>query len=282
MPDSIGGWDSSYPTARSFLNPFNVDRDSFMSCWGSAAGLWAIRHQAGDAVDRYISSKTAPISKSDASELSELGFEDVAEEAKPGPISYRQILKLSDKKVDSKDLSGKNLYQQIKNNTSHARRTLGSGQIRNYFQGLSFKDYAKYTLWEGNARPIKELLKGSTEHIGSNCLYTAGVGYVGFKVARTARDSYRYWKAQEDGSIGSQWKTAYETVKTTGEKAIQSLASWEAAGVGFAVGEAILPICSVPIGGILIGACFATAAYKAFGKLFPGIKKVSRPEASET
>jgi hypothetical protein len=44
-------------------------------------------------------------------------------------------------------------------------------------------------------------------------------------------------------------------------------------GVGMAIGRALLPIGAFPLGGILIGALFATSAYKASGKLFPSLAK---------
>jgi hypothetical protein len=99
------------------------------------------------------------------------------------------------------------------------------------------------------------------------------MGLVGASILKTGIKHYRYWKHKEDGSIASQWHTAYETGKATCQQAIQSFGSWEAAGIGMAIGQALIPIGAFPIGGILVGALFATTVYKALGKLFPSLSK---------
>jgi hypothetical protein len=85
--------------------------------------------------------------------------------------------------------------------------------------------------------------------------------------------------SKEDGSVSSHWHTAYETGKAICQKVIQTLGSWEAAGIGMAIGRALIPVGAFPIGGILAGALFATTAYKAIGKLFPFLAKPGLSES---
>lgn len=271
---SIGGQGyPSFSAGKPFQKKLNSkDEKSFVDTWASSSALWGARHGVAEAVDRFLGTHQPASSSMRANRLNDLGIEGL-EEKPTGPLTYSRILKLENNVVQWKDLSCKSLKEQVKANSVEFRDAINPKNIRHFFDEVSLKDYFKQTVWEGNTRPLKVLMSGSKRNIAWNLLYTAGIGFMVFGIARTGLKHYRHWESKEDGSISSKWQTAYQTTKAVGEKSLQSLASWEAAGIGMAIGSALIPIAGIPIGGILMGAFFATTTYKIMGKLFPGLAK---------
>lgn len=248
------------------------DEKPFLDKWASSAALWGTRHGLGESLDRYLGLHRPAFASDVSKRLADLGI-DSFDGKDAGPLSYSNILKLKTDYVSWRDLSWKSFNDIVRENTQPLREHLKSASPKTFFQDVTGKAYLKETLWEGNVKPFKELLSGSRQNLCMNLGYTFGVGLSGASVIKTGVQHYRYWKRREDGSIGSQWHTAYETSKAVCQKALQSFGSWEAASIGMAVGRALLPIGAIPIGGILVGALFATTAYKAIGKLFPSLSK---------
>jgi hypothetical protein len=264
LPPGNQHWPSSRrPSSQSQDKPF-LDK------WASSAALWGTRHGAGEALDRYFGMQIPSVSSGFAAQLAGEGIDDF-EGKQAGPLGYNQILKLKNDYISWKNLNWKRLQYQVKDNIYEFRQAIQPGQARSFFAEISPKTYAKEILWGNNIKPFQELLSGSKQNLFMNLGYIAGVCFAGASIVKTGIEHYRYWKQRENGSIASQWHTAYETGKALCQKAIQSFGSWEAAGIGMAIGRALIPVGAFPIGGILVGALFATTAYKAIGKLFPSL-----------
>lgn len=267
---------SSFGAGEPFLKPLEAQQKqdkSFLDSWASRSAIWGTRHGLGESLDRYWGLHRPAISSSLSSQLAEMGI-DVFDGQDTGPLTYSSILKLHSDSVSWKNLSWKSFKDTVNKNTEPFRNQVRGASIKDFFQDVRGKAYLKETLWEGNIKPFKELLSGSKQNLCMNLGYTAGVGFSGASVVKTGVQHYRHWHEKEDGSFSSRCQTAYETLKATSQKAIQAFASWEAASVGMTVGRALLPIGSIPIGGILIGALFATTVYKAVGNLFPALSRL--------
>jgi hypothetical protein len=92
---------------------------------------------------------------------------------------------------------------------------------------------------------------------------------LGWGILDSTLQAYRTAKAQEDGTSTSRWKTWAAVAGAFVSKTIKSLVSWEAAGLGFAFGKALVPIGTFPLGGILVGALVAAFVYSQLNKLLP-------------
>lgn len=254
------------------------DTNPFLGHWASSAAIWGTRHGVGESLDRYFGLHTSSVSSGFAAQLAGEGIDDFTGK-RSRTLGYDQILKLKNSHIKWRALSWKSFKDTVFKNTYEFRQAIKPGQARSFFTEISPKAYAKETLWQGNIHPLKELLSGSRQNLFKNLTYSAGMGLIGYELIKTGFKQYKHWKNKEDGSISSKWHTAYKTGKAVCQKALQSLASWEAAGVGMAIGRALLPIGSIPVGGILVGALFATIAYKAIGKLFPSLAKPGPSES---
>jgi hypothetical protein len=238
--------------------------DSFMKHWSESALICGFRHSAGQALNSYIHS---PLN-----DLADLGFE-CEEIPKSNILGHKEILKLDHEHLEPGQLSKQAYLEQVKHNTERFRNEIKENGARQFFKDVSFKDYAKKTVWGSNVQPIKDLINNVPDNRGMNWAYTGGVALVGLGVVRKAYKAHKYWKKREDGSLSSKWRTTFQTTKATLLKFIQSLGCWEAAGFGMAIGCALLPVTGIPLGGIALGALFSTIAYKAISKLMPSLKK---------
>lgn len=245
---------------------------TFLDTWAEKSAIWGTRHGIGEALDRYFGLYCPRYTSGLTSHFDELGLDDFDGKVS-GPLGNQNILKLRTDHISLKDTSWKNYKNQVKENLEPIKTYLKHDGLRNFFQDIEGKDYARHTLWEGNIKPFKELLSGCRENIFSNLSYISGIGLATASIIKTGVQHYRYWHHRDDNRLAGQWHTAYETAKALCQKTIQSFGSWEAAGVGMVLGQALFPICAFPIGGILLGALFATTVYKSIGKLFPSLAK---------
>ena len=266
---------STFGAGEPFLKPFELQQGqdkSFLDSWASRSAIWGTRHGLGESLDRYMGLHRPSFTSDFSKQFAELGI-DIFEGKNTEALNYSSILKLKADYVSWRDLSSKTFSETVKKNTKPFRNHIKAASIKDFFQDVTGKAYVKETLWENNVKPFKELLSGSHRNLCMNLGYTVGVGLSGASVVKAGIQHGSYWKAQEDGSFSSRCQTVYETGKATCQKAIQAFASWEAASSGMAFGRALLPVGAIPIGGILVGGLFATAVYKAVGKLFPSLSR---------
>lgn len=246
--------------------PPKQQSDSLLEGWASRSALWGSRHGIGEAIDRYMGLH-APLSSTTAraNRLAALGIDEV-EGARQSVLTYGKVLKLDNGHIAWKDLTWDRFQRQIKDNTYELRQSIKPGNLKNFFSGISFRDFCKEVLWKRNIAPIKALFSGSSQNFFMNLGYTLGVGITGFSVLKQTKEAYQTEKRQEDGSWQSRLRTYTQTLDTLIRKAVQSAGAWVAADVGMTIGRALIPIGSFPIGGILFGALSATLAAKGIEK----------------
>jgi hypothetical protein len=184
-------------------------------------------------------------------------------------MTYGSILRLGDQPLALQELSWKNYTNRVRKNTAGLFRALESEVRRSFFQGITLKSYLQEVIWQGNIKPIKDLMTGGSNlKLGSSLAGVAGLGLLGWDILSNTYQAYQQAKTQEDGTIQSKWKTLHATGMAFLTQAFKSLVTWEVAGLGFAIGKALIPIGTFPVGGILMGALMAAVAYKVINKVF--------------
>ncbi len=179
------------------------------------------------------------------------------------PRGYSQLLSLKNDQVKLSEVTPDKFRKAVSNNFSEAGKDLKAGNV-------GPQTFAKETLYQRNAQPVKDLFTGkSGANLGTNLLTTAGLGLVGFDVLKNTRDTYKDAKAREDGSFGSKVDTAQATAGAFGKYTARNAATWEAAGFGAAIGSRAIPITfkGVGLGGVLGGAIAGVAAQKVMNKV---------------
>lgn len=267
--DGIGPYSSASNWGQSKQQ--NQQESSFVGTWAYHDLLWSLRKGAGEAVDRYLGSTASGVGKNHASRLADLGFDEVPVTR---TMTYGSLLKLNDDSVTWKDLSWKAYKEQVWKNTSDFRDALKHENRSHFFDGVSAKSFVQDVLWDGNIHPFQELV-GDTPRVnlGSNFAYIGGLGLLGWGIWDTTRKVYQQAHQQEDGTWQSQCHTWVETAQAFAGQTIKSLTSWEAAGVGMAIGKALIPITWFPFGGILMGSLFGTGMYAILSKWLPDAKR---------
>lgn len=192
----------------------------------------------------------------------------------PVPVqNYSYLLNLGDKEIQLKDFNWKAFKEKVKGNTALYNKTgiKQVGQdIGKIFTREGFKGYLRNTVWETNVKPIRELFSNSQEKaIGSGIFRVAAFSVIGWDILKHTRDAYRHAKSKEDGTLSGRLRTWSNTGLAFMKYAMRGLVSWEVAGIGLAIGRAILPIALGPIslGGILVGGLFGALAQKGLDKI---------------
>ncbi len=200
----------------------------------------------------------------------------------PSMWTYRQILRLDDKAVKWKDATDlKKVGQTIRHNTKGLKETL-KHPSRIQVNGQAAKRYLKNTVWEGHTRDLRNLFdKNVTDKkLGTGAVRIFALGSVAYDIGKTTKDSYQQAKVQEDGSLKSRLNTYLTTGKTFAKKTTKNLILWEVVGAGMALGKALIPLGTFPIGGIITAAFCAAGASKVLDKLLPDHKPATPPSAS--
>ncbi len=124
-----------------------------------------------------------------------------------------------------------------------------------FFKGQKAGHIIKGVLIDDNIKPIRSLFKGEFEYLGSGAVRLFGLGFMGYDTAKKTADSY-----ESEGTL--------EAVKTFLKTGVKHLLSWQAAGLGFMFGRALLPaIGKLPIGGIITGTLAAISTGWALDKV---------------
>jgi hypothetical protein len=265
---SINYWRSGNGHAVSRTMKSAQDMEApFLNLWGDKALAWGARNGLGEAADRLIGLSTPVRTQTEANLFEAMGFEYAQPKAL---MTYGSMLKLGDQSLAWRDLTWENYTSRVKKNTAGLFRALAPEARRSFFQGVTLKSYLREVVWEGNVKPFKDLAAGGSEFkLGSSVAGVAGIGLLGWGILSNTYQAYQNAKAQEDGTHESKWQTWRATGAAFFGQAIKSLAAWEVAGLGFAVGKAIIPIGTFPIGGILVGALLASVVYRLLSKALP-------------
>jgi hypothetical protein len=257
-------------------------RKGFVNHWADSSALWTARRGLGEAVDKMLGLQQSQFSQSASSTRSSLELRKMAEAGMPDAfikqhkpsLTYSELLRTGTKEVHWKDLSWDTYCSQVKKNTAPLREGLSALHRKDFFKGFRIKDFARYTLWEENARPFKTLFSNSWKNnLFSNLAYTAGVGTMGYTVLSSSRKAYKVGKEKEDGSWASRLDTWQETGIAFLSQLTKSVASWECANIGMALGKMLIPIGTFPIGGIIVGALMGTVAFSILDRFLPSSKK---------
>lgn len=175
--------------------------------------------------------------------------------AEPIGRSYSQVLNLGTEQIKADQVSWNQVKQTAARNFSSFGQDIRAGNF-------SPKTYFNETLVQRNVQPVKNLFNGVST--GQGWVNAAGGALVGYDVLKNTRDTYKDAKAREDGSLSGELNTAKETATAFGKYTLRDGASWEAAGIGGAIGKALIPVNfkGVPVGGVLFGALGAVSAQK--------------------
>lgn len=170
------------------------------------------------------------------------------------PSNLEQLFKMEKtKSISFGDIFQPSQYAKKVNKNFYVLNKTIKG--RRLFEGESVGKIAKGLLIDDNVKPVKSLLKGDMRYLGSGAIRIFGLGFMGYDTLNKTKQSY-----QQFGVL--------EGIKTFGKEALKNLAAWQAAGVGFMFGKALLPsIGKLPIGGILTGTIAAISTGVALDKV---------------
>jgi hypothetical protein len=240
--------------------------------WADKSLIWSGREYAANVVNRATGANTS-IGKqiNDAQRFMykkldiEPGQTPTVEKA-AGPKTYSNLLKLENRQIPAGELTWSKYTQTVRSNLSPFREAIKPKNIGNFFKDVTPKSYFKETVIENNIKPIKDLVTNSpNKQVGTGLFQTAAIGLMGYDVVKHTYDAYQNAKAKEDGSFKSKLNTYKEAAVAMGKYTFRDGATWEAAGVGAAIGRAVLPLALGPVslGGIAVGALVGLAAQKA-------------------
>jgi len=219
---------------------------------------------AGDAMAKTLDSTLAKLTiPKTQSALAQAGInaENLAKVTHANPMGYselfslgRESLKLGD--LGTPKLSWGSYIDTVKNNIDPAKTLVEMGGKQGYLNKVFSSQNLKEVLITNNVEPIKEMLKGNKEALGSGLFRLGAFGLIGIDIFKHVKETYDHNRAKEDGSLSSQMKTIGDTVGSFFKYAFRAAATWEVAGIGMAIGRVLLPFAVGPIsiGGILFGA----------------------------
>lgn len=257
-------------------------RKGFVNHWADSSALWTVRRGLGEAVDRMLGLQQNHFHQASPSTLSALELRKMAKAGMPDAfikqhkpsLTYSELFRTKSDTISWKDLSWDTYRGQVQHNTASLREGVSATQWKTFFKGFHIKDFARYTLWEENIRPFKTLFSTAWKNnLFSNLAYTAGVGTMGYTVLSSSRKAYKVGKEKEDGSWASRLDTWQETGIAFLSQLTKSVASWECANIGMALGKMLIPIGTFPIGGIIVGALMGTVAFSILDRFLPSSKK---------
>lgn len=181
--------------------------------------------------------------------------------AEPPGKNYSKVFGLGTEQVRADRFSWQDVRKTASQNISGFGQDLKAGNIspRSYFQE---------TVVQRNVQPVKSLFSGG-QVTGQGMINSFGGALVGYDLFRNTRDTYKDASARENGAGGSRADTIKESATAFGKYAVRDGVTWEAAGVGNAIGKALMPVTfrGVPIGGVLFGALGGVTAQKGMNRV---------------
>lgn len=253
---------ASLGTASAVSRALQYSPSPLMRKWGDNFTTWSTRTALADMADNTIFKRKTIENVGAGAGLSTSLW------------SYNSLFRLGDESVQLKNFSARGFKEAVSHNVAPLRNALAEGQgvVRN---GASVGGWLKNTVIGENIKPVKDLLRGEPgAKIGSALGRLVGFGFIAQGVLSEGKAAYEQAKAEEDGSFGSKVATVAKTGFAMAKKFVKSAISWEAGGIGFAIGKALLPIAlgGLPVGGILIGALVGAVAHLALEKISPSVK----------
>ncbi len=262
---------ASLGTASAVSRALQYSPSPLMRKWGDNFTTWSTRTALADMADNTIFRRKTIENIGSGPGLSTSLW------------SYNSLFRLGDESVQLKNFSVRGFKEAVSHNVAPLRTALAEGQgvIRN---GTTVGGWLKNTVIGENIKPIKDLFRGEAgAKVGSALGRMVGFGFIAQGVLSEGKAAYEQAKAEEDGSFGSKVATVAKTGFAMAKKFVKSAISWEAGGIGFAIGKALLPIAlgGLPVGGILIGALVGAVAHLALEKISPSIKPPDEGKADE-
>lgn len=254
--------------------------DSFAKEWAQSSLTYGSHSFAAEAINRaaspnsFLRQKVRPTAANLSKDTTNPMSTAIGNAAEAGQraVSYSELLHLGNEQTPVNKLSWNRLSDNVQSNLKNFKEWIKPNNIKDFFAHTSTSGYLKNTVYRGNIQPIKDMgtaAKRTDGDVGTGVFKTLGMSLLGFDVVRHGYDAYKNAKSQEDGSLKSKWHTAAATVKETGKYAARDGTSWEFAGIGAAIGKAILPVAigGVSLGGIAAGALLGLLAEKGMDKL---------------
>jgi hypothetical protein len=240
---------------------------SWFDQWEHNAGVWSIREFAASAVNHVVTPTSSAGQAVDGvlKKFNTKAGQTSTTDIKPLPSTYSELFHLGREQVPLQKLSPSTYAQTVERNVKPFRDAIQSKNIGDFFKGVTPQSYLKDTVIDRNIRPIKDLVTNNpNKQVGTGIFQTAALGLMGYDVLKHTADAYKHAKAQEDGTLKSKLNTYKEATKAFGKYTVRDGASWESAGVGAAIGRALIPIAlgGVSLGGIAVGAAVGLGAQK--------------------
>lgn len=278
------GVDTAVPLGAPLQNA-RVGADQFGQLWQDRFMVWGARESASAAAIRLVGNVPTHVSRTGAVLRSVPGINPAVAAmldrihqpgAEPYLRTYGELFHLGNAKASP--FNWQNYTATVKTNfEGFTKRVADAAKGRqSFFNGITPKTFLKETVWEANARAIREIPGAKTwgERMpGLSRLF--GVGMLGFNVLKSTKETYDIAKAQEDGSLSSKARTLGLTAKTFAQKTLKNVVAWEVAGAAAAFGHALaLPGLGGILAPIAIGALAGAGAIMLLNKL---IKEPEKP-----
>ncbi|MCE3235345.1 MAG: hypothetical protein K0Q50_1525 [Vampirovibrio sp.] len=249
---------------------------SLLKQWADKAAIWG----SEDFASAFVNKATAPntkagqaISKAQQSKVElvnkSLGNQSHSSTVKPVATSYSELFHLKSENFAPKEFNWSNYTETVNRNLATFKQNIQTDGGKHFFKGVSPKGYVKNTVIENNIKPFRDVWNNAPDkQIGTAAIRAGAMGLMGFDVLKHTHDAYKLAKAKEDGSIRSKLHTLKETTTAFGKYSVRDGATWEAAGIGAAIGKAVIPVAlgGVSLGGIAAGALVGLGVQRMLDK----------------
>lgn len=228
---------------------------SLLQQWGNNALRWGGRDGLAHAINNAVGQQATAVKPSLIQKLKQTFSKSArAAAAASATTSYSQWLNLGSDSIRFKDANMARYKATVKSNLKNAQNPFAQKSFKKQGGGKeALKLYGRQTLLNSNVKPIKDLLTNSPDkNWGAGLSRLFALGFAGFDVIKNTKETY------------DQTQDGFEAATAAAKYSVRALATWELAGIGLAIGKAILPFAlgPIPLGGILVGALVAALSQK--------------------
>jgi hypothetical protein len=266
----VPGSGAAIGTARGLSDTFQDN--TLTQQWGISALRWGGRETAAHAINSALGVQQAapPPKASFLGNLKQKFSKSAKAAAASAPKSYSQWLNLGTDKVDIRHFNMTQYKETVQKNLQNAKNPFTLEAAKKLGNAETWKSYGRQTLIQNNFKPIKDLMSNEpNKNWGAGLSRIFGLGYAGYDVVKHTKET---WEQTHDISA---------TAMAAGKYLVRAAALWEVAGVGAAVGSAVLAVSAGPvwIGAILGGTLFALIGSKILNPILrtgdsdPNLKK---------
>jgi hypothetical protein len=253
----VPGSGAALGAARGLSDTFNDN--TLAQQWGTSALRWGGRETAAHAINTALGVQQAPPAKpSKLDGLKQKFSKNAKAAAASAPKTYSQWFNLGTDKVDLRNFNMTKYKETVQKNLQNAKNPFTLEAAKKLTNAETLKSYGRQTLVQNNFKPVKDLVTNSPDkNWGGGLSRIFGFGFAGFDVVKNTKAT---WEQTHDIS---------ETAMAAGKYTLRAAAIWELAGIGAAIGHAILPITigALPLGPIVIGALLAVVGTKLLNPL---------------